>query len=197
MRLLHLLPMLVGAHPPVEQPARLVLLGGDEGDDLLVEARRRALALDVGDKAVFVALARDLAQRLSVLDGFYGGRTAHGAKVSSEAAGFGAKPAKGGSMSARLTAPSAVPTAWLMRRQCGRVGQKLVRSQSGTWLVHWVRPMAPSIAATSSATEMAEGGRARRYPPAAPRAPATMPAWASAFSTLATVARGSFASSAS
>ena len=40
--------------PPLEQPLRLVLLGGDEPDGILAQARLERLALDVGDEAVLV-----------------------------------------------------------------------------------------------------------------------------------------------
>src|SRR5262249_23697960 len=84
--------------------------------------------------------------------------------------------AAGVSIALRETAASASPTARLIAVQCGRVGQKLVRVHSSTWTEHWVSPMSPSIAATTSATEIAAASRARRYPPLAPRAAVPSPA---------------------
>jgi len=52
--------MAVGAESPVEHPLGLVFLAGDEPDDVLVQALRDRLHLDVGDEAVFVLLLRHL-----------------------------------------------------------------------------------------------------------------------------------------
>ena len=76
-------------------------------------------ALDVGDEAVFVAFA----ERTDGIEGLggagHGAITLDGLTVGSN----GSKRAGPGTISARLMAESAVPTASLMRRQCGRVGQ--------------------------------------------------------------------------
>src|SRR2546428_2070227 len=60
LRLLHREPVAVGAESPVEHPLGLVFLAGDEPDDVLVQALRDRLHLDVGDEAVFVLLLRHL-----------------------------------------------------------------------------------------------------------------------------------------
>ena len=53
-RLLHADPAPVGLQPPLGHPLRLVLLGRDEADDVLVQSLRREVGLDVGREAVFV-----------------------------------------------------------------------------------------------------------------------------------------------
>ena len=58
-------PALIGLQPPVEQPLGLVLLGGDEADDVGVQPAFGELLLDVGDEAVGVLLPR---QRRNGLD---------------------------------------------------------------------------------------------------------------------------------
>ena len=55
-RLGHREPVPVGLEPPFEQPLGLTLLAGDEAHDVLREAGRDALGIDVGDEAVLVFL---------------------------------------------------------------------------------------------------------------------------------------------
>src|SRR5487761_328469 len=132
-----------------------MLLLGDEADGILVEARRRAFALDVGDEAVFIALA----QRREIAGGAGIGHVTAPCRFGP---GFGGNFIHWPKIAAGVIAASAVPTASLIRFQCGLVEQKSVRVQSGPWIEHCVTPMAPSIAATTSAIEMAPAGRARR-----------------------------------
>src|SRR5690242_2806521 len=109
MRLLHLEPVAISLEPPLEEPFGLVLFRRDEADRVLVQAGRRALGLDLREEAVFVALARNRAQ---ILVGLGANAAAHGVTDSLEAAAAcGAKFAKGETMSASVTAASAVPTA--------------------------------------------------------------------------------------
>ncbi len=54
--LAHLEPATVGLEPPLQQPLRLALFRGDQADDVLAQARRRDIGLDVGDPAVLVLL---------------------------------------------------------------------------------------------------------------------------------------------
>src|SRR6185437_1595519 len=128
---------------------------------VLVEARRCALALDVGDEAVYIALEqrREIACSSGIghctapcpsFGPDLGGSFIHWAKIAA------------GVISASVMPASAVPTASLIRFQCGLVEQKSVRVQSGPWIEHWVTPIAPSIAATTSAIEIAAAGRANR-----------------------------------
>src|SRR5271170_6066592 len=56
-RLLHGLPMPECLQTPVEHELRLVLLLRDGRHDALIEARRQAIGLNIGDKAVAVFLA--------------------------------------------------------------------------------------------------------------------------------------------
>jgi len=44
----------VGLQPPLEQPLGLALLLGDQADDVLAQAGRDRLGLDVGDEAGLV-----------------------------------------------------------------------------------------------------------------------------------------------
>ena len=50
-------PAAIGLQPPIEQPIGLVLFRRDEADDVLVEAARRKVHVDVGDEAVLVVPA--------------------------------------------------------------------------------------------------------------------------------------------
>jgi hypothetical protein len=59
-RLLHREPEAVRLEAPLEQPLRLVLLLRDETDDVLAEALRDRLGLDVGVEAVLVLARREL-----------------------------------------------------------------------------------------------------------------------------------------
>src|SRR2546430_1450234 len=56
VRLGHLQPVAVGPQPPLEHPLRLALLGGDQPDDVLVQAGWNDVGLDVGDEPVLVRL---------------------------------------------------------------------------------------------------------------------------------------------
>src|SRR3954454_3905459 len=111
--------------PPFEQPFRLALLGRDEAHRVLAEAGWRGIGFDIGDKAVFVALLRERADRLLGRK-----RGAHRAFINSGVVllaasgrtGAGAK-AKGVTMFCSEIAASAAPTARLIAPQCGRVGQ--------------------------------------------------------------------------
>src|SRR5690606_13698845 len=49
----------VGLEPELEHPIGLALLRGDEADDLLGEAGRRVLLLDLRDEAFFVVPSED------------------------------------------------------------------------------------------------------------------------------------------
>ena len=49
-----------GLEPPLEQPLRLVLLGRDQADDVLVEPLGHDVLLDVGDEPVLVFGVRQL-----------------------------------------------------------------------------------------------------------------------------------------
>ena len=65
-RLLHREPEPIRLQAPLEQPLRLLLLRGDQPDDVLVEALRDRLGLDVGVEAVLVFAGGEL------FDGFGG-----------------------------------------------------------------------------------------------------------------------------
>ena len=52
----HVQPQAVGLQAPFRQPLRLALHGGDMAYDLLAQARRQRLGIDVGDEAVLVFL---------------------------------------------------------------------------------------------------------------------------------------------
>ena len=67
-RLLHRQPVAVRLQPPLEQPVRLALLGGDEADDVLVQPGRHRLRLDVGDEAVLVLCSAAAHHRGDALD---------------------------------------------------------------------------------------------------------------------------------
>ena len=54
LRLAERLPVAKGLQSPLGEPRRLVLLGGDEADGVLAQARRDGVGLDVRDEAVFV-----------------------------------------------------------------------------------------------------------------------------------------------
>ena len=62
-------PMAESFETPFQQPFRLLLLEGNEADNVLVQSWRGGFVLDVGDKSVFVLLFD------KTLDGF--GRCAH------------------------------------------------------------------------------------------------------------------------
>src|SRR6185295_14929101 len=51
----------VGLEPPIEHPLRLLFLGGDKADGLLVKPRRHGIGLNGGFKAPAVLLAGDFA----------------------------------------------------------------------------------------------------------------------------------------
>jgi len=53
-RLFHLQPGAIPLQPPLEEPLGLLLLGGDQPDDVLVQAGRNLFGFDVGDKPVLV-----------------------------------------------------------------------------------------------------------------------------------------------
>ena len=53
-------PVAVRLEAPLEQPVRLVLLGRDQPDDVLVQPPGGDVGLDVGDEAVLVLPARQL-----------------------------------------------------------------------------------------------------------------------------------------
>src|SRR4029453_18963466 len=65
----HREPHAMGLEPPFEQPLRFLLLRGNEPDDLLVQAPRRRLLLDVGHESVLVFTTREFLDSL--------GRRAH------------------------------------------------------------------------------------------------------------------------
>ena len=65
-RVLHALPVVVRLEAPLQQPLRFFLLAGDEGDDLLVQAGRGRVGLDVGDEAVLVLAVREFLEDLGV-----------------------------------------------------------------------------------------------------------------------------------
>src|SRR6185503_9859552 len=56
VRLGHLQPAAIPLEAPLEQPLGLLLLGRDQTDDVLAQALRRHIRLDVGDEAVLVFL---------------------------------------------------------------------------------------------------------------------------------------------
>src|SRR5438552_1538924 len=58
--LLHREPVAIGPEPPLGHPFRLLLLARDEPDDVLVEALRNRVLIEVGDETVFVLLLRHL-----------------------------------------------------------------------------------------------------------------------------------------
>src|SRR5207245_1282143 len=60
LRLLHCEPVAVRPETPLEEPLGFVLLARNEPDDVLVEALRRLVLIEVGDEAVFVLLLRHL-----------------------------------------------------------------------------------------------------------------------------------------
>ena len=60
--IVHLQPVPVGLQAPLEQPLRLVLLGGDESNDVLIQARGRRVLLDVGHEPVLVFPVRQLVE---------------------------------------------------------------------------------------------------------------------------------------
>src|ERR1019366_9940020 len=53
-------PVAVRARAPFEQPLRLVLLGGDQRDDVLAQPRGNNIGVEIGDEAVLVLAARQL-----------------------------------------------------------------------------------------------------------------------------------------
>src|SRR3989454_2645513 len=60
LRLLHREPVAVRPETPLEEPLGLVLLARNEPDDVLVEALRRLVLIEIGDEAVLVLLLRHL-----------------------------------------------------------------------------------------------------------------------------------------
>src|SRR5256886_3263122 len=56
VRLRHLLPVAVRLESPLDHPARLALLLGDQPDDVLAQTRGDGLRLDVRNEAVLVGL---------------------------------------------------------------------------------------------------------------------------------------------
>src|SRR5262249_61931529 len=85
-RLGHLLPRAERGKPPFEQPFWLFFLGRDKADRVFVEARRGFIGLDIGHKAVFVALLRERTDRLKGIDG-----TGHAEYLGSSVSGGGAR----------------------------------------------------------------------------------------------------------
>ena len=57
-RLLHGQPVAIGLQAPFEQPFRLVLLGGNQADDVLVQAAGDGIGFDVGDESPLIFLIR-------------------------------------------------------------------------------------------------------------------------------------------
>ena len=55
------LPVAEGLQAELQQPLRLLFLRGDEADDVLIQAFRHEIGLNVGHKAVFIVLACDFA----------------------------------------------------------------------------------------------------------------------------------------
>ena len=53
-------PVAVRAQAPFEQPVWLVLLGGDQSDDVLAQPRGDDVGIEIGDEAVLVLAAREL-----------------------------------------------------------------------------------------------------------------------------------------
>ncbi len=59
-RLLHGLPQPEGLEPPLQKPLGLLLLRGDQADDLLGEPLRNGLGFDIREKAVLVLAVGEL-----------------------------------------------------------------------------------------------------------------------------------------
>ena len=57
-RHLHLLPPSEGVQPELQEPLRFVFLGGNQPDDVLIQALRYELLLHVCNKTVFILLFR-------------------------------------------------------------------------------------------------------------------------------------------
>src|SRR5437667_7299743 len=60
LRLLHREPVPVRPQTPLEEPLGLILLARNEPDDVLVQALRRRVLIEVGNEAVLVLLLRHL-----------------------------------------------------------------------------------------------------------------------------------------
>ena len=71
LRLGERLPVAKGFQPPLGEPRRLVLLGRDEADGVLAQARRDGVGLDVRDETVFVVGGDEL---LDGVEGFTHGK---------------------------------------------------------------------------------------------------------------------------
>ena len=57
-RLGHGLPVTVGLQAPLEQPLRLLLLGGNQADDVFTQAAGDGIGFDVGDEPPLIFLIR-------------------------------------------------------------------------------------------------------------------------------------------
>src|SRR5690606_18197851 len=149
-------------------------------DDVFVETRRQALALDVSHEAGLVAAAKRSCDRLIAGSGLrsapvqflFGmdGLGGHGAgclrsHACATRSGIGVRRRGGGAglhMSASVTLSSAAAIAWLMRCQFARTSQRGSRPHAPACKLHSVMPIGPSIAVTMSATVMRSGARASR-----------------------------------
>src|SRR5690606_39540160 len=113
-------PVPEGLQPPLDHPLRLLLLRRQRADDVLRQARRERIRLDVGDEAGVVATA-ELLQDLCV---FHCGVHVWGIlQAPARRAGMALRArrgAGGASISARLTARRASATTSLMRSQLAR-----------------------------------------------------------------------------
>ena len=144
--------MAVRLEAPLEEPLGLVLLAGDEPDDVLGEAGGDGLRLDVRDEAVLVLALGQVVQEGVAHAGL---RCAGSAEVDAAVK----RGERGRVMSARVSPSREARIASLMICQFGFVEQKLSWSQR-TAPPHSVIETGPSSVAMIEATVISRG-RAR------------------------------------
>src|SRR5690606_14580859 len=167
-------PAAVGLRARFGRPVRLLPLGREAADDVLVRARGQGIGLDRGEEAGVVATAQAL-EDLGVLRRGFGGGGLH---VGGHGAAWGIQLAtctaicrrvagegggSGRSICARGTPRRASATTSLIRRQVERTPHwwAMPHWLLPAWL-HSVIASGPSIASTISIRVMRSASRARR-----------------------------------
>src|SRR6185437_16366951 len=163
----------VGVQAPLRHPFRLFLLGRQGADGVLVQAGGKGVRLDVRDEAGRI-LAAELLMDLAVggvvagdgFDGFggHGGlptdqettSTAMVRRCSSSTRG------RGGRICARLTSRRASETTSLISRQLLRAPHLGAMPHWWWSWLHSVRANGPSMASTTSNSEISIDGRVSR-----------------------------------
>ncbi len=145
--------MAIGLQPPLQHEVGLVLLGGDEADDVFIQALGRAVFVDVGDEAPLVFLLRQFANRVGIRTHWILPDAIVG--TSLPRASLMLVRCNGCTRSESVIFSSTPRTAWLMIRWLLLIGQLSSRLQRPeTSVLHSVRAMGPSIAAIISITEI-------------------------------------------